>query len=79
MAYCRPSADSAVSVPTITVIHNLDFQGYIYVEIRPLIQSLGIFLESLYNKQIAYVYSVSIWDAECNHKKQKKEKGRNLE
>lgn len=57
MAYCRPSTDSAVSVPAITIIHNSDFQGYVYVEIRPLIQSLGIFLESLYNnKRIAHVY-----------------------
>lgn len=46
-AYYRPCADSAVLVPPITDIHDLDFLGYVYIELSPQVQISGIFLETL--------------------------------
>lgn len=46
MAHYKPWADSAILVPLITSIHDLDFLGYIYMEISPQIQILRCFLET---------------------------------
>lgn len=46
MAHYKPWADSAILVPLITNIHDLDFLGYIYMEISPQIQISRFFLET---------------------------------
>lgn len=60
MAYYRPWADNAVLVPLIANIHDLDFLGYIHVEISPQIQiSFWKQKHCVYNsrKQVAYIYA----------------------
>lgn len=46
MVYYRPCENTAVLLPSMTYIHDLDFLGYLYIKLSSQVQISGILLET---------------------------------